>query len=123
MPVPTITPSPTASAPVVEDTSANGKKELFDATNEATIAAAGGAVPGGEAFIDALINAGFDVAAMQLTPDKTAINLDADNVQFSVLIEGDCLIGQYGNVGYQSVVLPALSSGLCLIGKTRPINW
>ena len=125
MPVPSVSPSPSASAsaPVVEDTSATGKKPLFDETNAATIAAAEGASPGGEAFIDGLINAGFDVAAMQVTPDKTAINLDADNVQFSVLVEGECLVGQYGNVGYQSTILPALSTGLCLIGNTRPINW
>ena len=52
-----------------------------------------------------------------------AIDLFADNVQFSVLIGGECIIGQDGNVGYQSTVLPVLSSGSCLVGKTRPITW
>ena len=124
MPLPTSSPSASASVtPDAPDTSATGQKTTFDETNNATIAAAGGANPGGRAFVDALVAAGFDKAAMQLTPDKTAINLDADNIQFSVLIGEDCLVGQYGNVGYQSAVLPVLSTGKCLVGTTRAIVW
>lgn len=119
--VPTSTPSASASA--APDDSAAGQKQRFDEVNAVTIAAAGGGNPGGRAFIDGLVAAGFDKAAMQVTPDTTAISLDADNVQFSLLIGPDCLIGQYGNVGYQSAVLPVLSTGACLIGNTRPINW
>jgi hypothetical protein len=123
MPVPSITPSPSASVSAAPDSSAAGRKGLFDDINEATAAAAGGSNPGGRAFVDALVAAGFDRAQMQVTYDKTAISLDADNVQFSVLIGSDCLIGQFGNVGYQSTIQPALSTGACLIGKTRPIDW
>ena len=123
MPLPTSSPSASASAPAEPDSSATGQKATFDETNNATIAAAGGANPGGRAFVDALVAAGFDKAAMQLTPDKTAINLDADNIQFSVLIGEDCLVGQYGNVGYQSTVLPVLATGKCLVGTTRAIDW
>jgi hypothetical protein len=123
MPLPTTTTTPSAIASAPPDTSATGQKPLFDLTNNATISLANGANPGGRAFIDSLVAAGFDRTQMQLTPDKTAINLDADNVQFSVLVEGECLVGQYGNVGYQSTVLPALSTGTCLIGNTRPIDW
>ena len=123
MPLPSTSPSASASAPAAPDNSAAGQKQRFDETNAATLEAAGGANPGGRAFIDGLVAAGFDKAAMQVTPDKTAINLDADNVQFSVLIGEDCLVGQFGNVGYQSAVLPALSTGACLVGNTRPIDW
>ena len=123
MPLPTSSPSASSSASAAPDTSAAGQKALFDSTNNATLTAAGGANPGGRAFVDALVAAGFDKAAMQLTPDKTAINLDADNIQFSVLIGADCLVGQYGNVGYQSTVLPVLSTGKCLVGTTRAIDW
>ena len=123
MPLPTSSPSASASASAAPDFSAFGQKQLFDDTNAATLAAAGGSNPGGRAFIDALVAAGFDRAAMQVTPDTTAINLDADNVQFSILIDQDCLVGQYGNVGYQSTVLPVLSTGACLVGNTRPIDW
>lgn len=123
MPVPSVTPSSSASASAAPDDSAAGQKALFDETNEATAEAAGGANPGGRAFVDALVAAGFDRSQMQVTFDKTAISLDADNVQFSVLIDSDCLIGQFGNVGYQSTIQPQLSTGACLIGNTRPIDW
>jgi hypothetical protein len=123
VPVLSSSPSPTAPASAAPDGSASGQRALFDLTNTATAELAGGANPGGRAFVDGLVAAGFDKTAMQVTPDKTAINLDADNVQFSVLIEGECLIGQFGNVGYQSVILPVLSTGACLVGNTRPIDW
>ena len=123
MPLPSTSPSPSASASAAPDNSAVGQKQRFDETNAATLEAAGGANPGGRAFIDGLVAAGFDKAAMQVTPDKTAISLDADNVQFSVLIGEDCFVGQFGNVGYQSAVLPVLSTGACLVGTTRPIDW
>ena len=123
MPLPTTTASPSASASAPPDTSAAGQKALFDLTNNATVSLADGANPGGRAFIDSLVAAGFDKASMEVTSDKTAINLDADNIQFSVRIGDECLVGQYGNVGYQSSVLPALASAGCLIGTTRPIDW
>ena len=122
-PMPLPSSSPSASASAAPDTSAAGQLPLFDLTNNATISLADGSNPGGRAFIDSLVAAGFDKTAMQLTPDKTAINLDADNIQFSVLIGADCLVGQYGNVGYQSAVLPVLSTGKCLVGTTRAIDW
>lgn len=120
MPVPTKTPSASPSAP--DPNSAEARLPAFDGANAATIAAADGH-PAGRAFIDGLVAAGFDKAAMQLTPDTTAIGLAADNVQFSVQIGDDCLVGQFGNVGYHSVILPAIDAVGCLIGTTRPINW
>lgn len=120
MPVPTEEPSATASA--APDDSAVGQRRLFDTTNNATVARLGTAALGRD-FIDALIEAGFDKGAMQLTPDATAIGLTADNIQFSVQIDDDCLVGQYGNVGYASAILPAVSTAGCLIGNTRPIDW
>ena len=120
MPVPTVEPSATPSA--APDDSAEGRRQLFDVTNNETVTRLGSAV-GGRDFIDALVTAGFDKSAMQLTPDATAIGLTADNIQFSVLIEDDCLVGQYGNVGYASAILPAVSTAGCLIGNTRPIDW
>ena len=116
-----------SSAPIVVDTeftpggSASDNKAHFDAI--AGKVSAANRTPRGVLFVDALAAGGFDKAAMEVTFDKTAIDLFADNVQFSVLIGGECIIGQDGNVGYQSTVLPVLSSGSCLVGKTRPITW
>jgi hypothetical protein len=120
MPVPTQEPSSSASA--APDDSAEGQRRLFDTTNNATVTRLGSDVRGRD-FIDALVDAGFDKSAMQLTADTTAIGLKADNIQFSVQIGSDCLVGQYGNVGYASAVLPAVSTAGCLIGNTRPIDW
>jgi hypothetical protein len=60
---------------------------------------------------------------MELTPDRTAADLAADNIQFSVRIGDECLLGQFGNTGYVSAVGDVLSTGRCLVGKTRPIDW
>jgi len=79
---------------------------------------------GGQAIIDNLIDAGFDVATMQVTPDKTAVmRIDADSIQFSVLTSDQCLIGQTSPRGYHSIIGPEVSEGICLSGKTRPIDW
>ncbi len=43
---------------------------------------------------------------MQVTADRTTVDLQADSVQFAVLFEGECLVGQYGPAsgGYHSAV-------------------
>ena len=118
---PTKTPEVTPSAtPTIDPDSPEARLELFDETNEATVAS--GKI-GGRDFIDALVAAGFDKTAMQLTPDKTAVGLDADNIQFSVKLDDVCLVAQFGNIGYHSAILPTIDVAGCLIGTTRPINW
>ena len=79
----------------------------------------------GRDFIDALSAAGFDKSQMQVTADRTTVDLQADSVQFSVLLQGECLVGQYGPAsgGYHGAVRPALGTGACLVGETRPIDW
>ena len=117
-------PSSTPTAePIVyhPEGSAEDNLAYFDLTNETLIESAG--TPNGRQFIDALIAAGFVKADMEVTEDKTAINLGADSVQFSVRFQSECLIGQFGNVGYGSTILPLLSTGKCLVGRTRPIDW
>lgn len=103
---------------------AEQNKPFFDYTNRQTIALAKGA-PVGQSFIDALVAGGFDRNAMQLTPDTTAADLQADSIQFSVQIGEQCLIGQWGtgSNGYRSEVAPVIPGIGCLIGKTRPIDW
>lgn len=77
----------------------------------------------GRAIIDDLVGAGFVKKDMEITPDKTSIGLAAWNIEFSVKMNGTCLIGQTGNVGFQSFAAPLLASGKCLIGLTRKIDW
>jgi hypothetical protein len=128
---PAPTPTPT-SAPSTEPTtpaepeidlegSANDNLAYFDQV-AADLVAAGGALDG-RAWIDALAAAGYPKGDMEVTPDRTAINGAADNIQFSVRLNGSCLIGQYGNIGYASTTAQLLSTGRCLVGATRPIDW
>ncbi|MCM3614501.1 hypothetical protein M3672_08615 [Microbacterium enclense] len=79
----------------------------------------------GRAYIDALTAAGFDKGAMQVTPDESTIGNAAESIEFSVRIGDDCLVGQVGpSIGDPvTAALPGLSSGGCLIGQTRSIDW
>jgi hypothetical protein len=130
-PVPTPTPTTTSSAsaspepepdPEIDlEGTARDNHEFFDLINADLIA--GGGTLDGRAFIDNLVAAGYPKADLEVTPDRTAINIAADNIQFSVRLNGTCLIGQYGNIGYASTTADVLSTGRCLVGQTRPIDW
>ncbi|GAB3404873.1 hypothetical protein GCM10027515_17480 [Schumannella luteola] len=126
-PQPSTSPKPSSSssapaAPKLDPTGdADDNKAYFDSVNEKLVAAGGDL--GGRTFIDTLVKAGFDKAAMEVTADTTAVGLKADNIQFSVKLGTTCLIGQYGNIGYHSTTALAMDTGKCLIGATRPIDW
>lgn len=121
----TATPMPTPTAPLAlrPELSASENLAFFDSVNAAVVAA--NAEAGGRDFIDALVAAGFDKAAMEVTADRTTVDLDADSVQFAVRFQDECLVGQYGpkSGGYHGAVRPALGTGDCLVGETRPIDW
>lgn len=118
---PTATPS-RAPAYVSGGTTAINKA-FFDSVNAQTVQAAGGS-PEGPAFIAALRAAGFPADVMEVTPDITTVGVKADSIQFSVKMSDACLVGQWGAVvGYVSVAAPILSTGKCLIGQTRTIDF
>lgn len=79
----------------------------------------------GRAYIDALVAAGFDKAAMQVTSDESTIGNAAESIEFAVRVGEECLVGQVGpSIGDPvTTILPGLSSGGCLIGRTRAIDW
>ena len=79
----------------------------------------------GRAYVDALVAAGFDKAAMQVTRDESTVGNPAESIQFSVLWKGECLIGQVGPATGDPVAVVArpLEGGSCLVGNTRPIDW
>ncbi|SFR76284.1 hypothetical protein SAMN05428970_2043 [Agromyces sp. CF514] len=134
-PSPEPTPSPSTSRPqpsgeataepvgLHPDLPAADNLPYFDQVNQKVVAANGAAA--GRDFIDALVAAGFDKAAMQVTSDQTSLGEPADSVQFAVAFNDECLVGQYGpkSGGYHGVVQPALGTGGCLVGQTRPIDW
>jgi hypothetical protein len=118
---PSVTASPTPKPVYLPDGTAEQNKAYFDSINGALIAS--NASVDGKTIVNTLVAAGFDKAAMQVTPDKTSIGATADSILFSVHIGDSCLLGQRGAGGYSSSIGPALAGGSCLVGKTRTINW
>ena len=127
-PAPTTSKTPTASAtptptdapdpePVLGGT-ATENKPFFDWINQELIAS--GVALNGAAFIDSLVGAGYPREAMEVTPDVTSINIPADNIVFSIRFGDECLLGQWGNIGYTSGIATVLSTGRCIVGTERP---
>ncbi len=118
----TATPTPTAPA-LVPDGSAADNLPAFTAVMD-QVWASDDKVKG-RAYIDALIDAGFDKSDMQVTNDETSVGNAADSIEFAVLWGQECLVGQVGpsTKTPTAVVLPELPDGGCLIGTTRPIDW
>ncbi len=75
-----------------------------------------------DALVGVLINAGFDAAAMEVTPEYTAIGLAADSVIVSVRVGDECLIGQVFADRVASTIAAPLGTGRCLVGETHPIG-
>lgn len=103
--------------------SAAQNQAYFDSVITAALAADANAA--GRSYIDALVAGGFDKTTMQVTSDTTTMGVAADSIQFSVIVNDECLIGQNGpsSGGYHSVVAPLLATGTCLVGATRQIDW
>lgn len=120
----TATPAPTETGPpaLVPDGSAKQNLDYFDSVNLELEKDTKG-MPLGRDIVDNLVAAGFKKSRMEITPDRTAIDLAADTIEFTVRIDDNCLFGQFGDFDYRSVVLPVLDTGKCLVGKTRTISW
>lgn len=122
---PTATPSaePAPDPTLAPKLSASENLDYFDFVAAGVLKA--NASAGGASFIDALITGGFDKKTMEVTFDRTHVDLAADSIQFSVRINDECLIGQTGPAtkGYHSMVADVLGSGTCLVGGTRQIDW
>ncbi|MBU4466432.1 MAG: hypothetical protein KKH75_11365, partial [Actinobacteria bacterium] len=68
----------------------------------------------GRAYVDALVAAGFDKTAMQVTNDTSTVGDPAESIQFSVRWGSECLVGQVGpTIGTPvTAVLPVLGGGV-----------
>ena len=115
---PTPTPTPTPTPEAIVDGTAAENQEFFDTVNRELIAS--GTALNGAAFVDNLVSHGYDRAVMEVTPDTTAIGVAADNIVFTIRFADSCLLGQWGNIGYTSLVTDIPSTGRCLIGTPRP---
>jgi hypothetical protein len=81
------------------------------------------ATPNGQQLVENLVAAGFAKADMEITPDATIGKEAAGSIQFSVRINGSCLVGQTGEAGYNALAAPLLGTGKCLVGTTRTIDF
>jgi hypothetical protein len=117
-PAPSSTPEPPHELDLAG--TAEDNRLYFADVNKATIKSGN---RDGRSFIDNLVKAGFPKEAMEVTPDRTTVNADVDQLFFSVRINGTCLIGQYGGGKYKTSTGPLLADGKCLIGNTRDIDW
>lgn len=122
-PSPGATPTTPPEPALVSDGTAEDNLPLF-ASVTATVWATEARVTG-RAYVDALTAAGFDKASMQVTQDLSTVGNAAESIQFSVRWGDQCLIGQVGPATGDpvAVVVPVLAEGMCLVGKTRPIDW
>ncbi|MGN8552682.1 UNVERIFIED_CONTAM: hypothetical protein OHV15_08860 [Microbacterium sp. SLM126] len=122
------TPSPDPSSPAAEpelvpDGNAYDNLPLFTAVTERVWASPDRVA--GRAYVDALVAAGFDKSAMEVTADLTTIGNPVESIQFSVLWGQQCLVGQVGPTTGDpvTVVMPVVPEDGCLIGETRAIDW
>ena len=117
-----VTPEDVAPALVADGTAADNLG-YFDSVVTAVLATEPN--PVGRSYIDALVAAGFDKSAMEVTSDTTTKGEPVDSIQFSVRITDECIVGQNGpsSGGYHSIVAPTLATGTCLVGATRQIDW
>jgi len=117
------TPSPTPEPTLNLSGTARQNFAYFNKVGHALLDHNAAANANGRTIVDYFVQAGFPKKDMEVTPDKTSIGLAAWNIEFSVKFGKSCIIGQAGNVGFNSFVAPVVSTGTCLIGTTRKIDW
>jgi hypothetical protein len=127
MPTPTqsATTAPTPTAPaapaLIEGGTAAENQPYFDQLNLAYFTQYGTGESAG--IVENLAGGGFRKQDMQVTADRTAIDLAVDSIVVSVRLKGECLIGAFQpSFGYKSTIAPLLGTGDCLIGTTVPIQ-
>ncbi|MGF3055348.1 DUF6993 domain-containing protein [Microbacterium sp. YY-01] len=77
------------------------------------------------AYVDALVEAGFDRSHMEMTHDISTVQYPAESFQVAVRwSDGQCLMGQMGPSTGDPVtaVMPQMAEGNCLIGETPPVG-
>lgn len=87
-----------------------------------TKAGAGSGLLGSLDAVAALEEAGFTRENMEVTSDRTKLELAAESTTIVVIIDGECAMGQWSNSWYSSSVEPLLASGTCLLGDTLSLD-
>jgi hypothetical protein len=117
---PTPHPTPTVDPELVVGGTAGQNRPFFEFVIGGLLEST--PAPSSLGVIDALVAAGFDRAAMQVTADTTRVGNPADSILFSVLIDGQCLLGQVAQGAFESQLADVLGSGRCLVGRTLSLD-
>ena len=73
-------------------------------------------------LVEALVEAGYSLEDIELTPDKSLTERPADSTALALRFGEECLIAQWGSNWYASAVEPLLASDTCLLGKTVSLD-
>lgn len=119
-PTPTPTPTPTVDPELVIGGTAGQNRPFFEFVIDRLLVTT--AAPSSLGVIEALVSAGFDRAAMQVTPDTTRVGEPADSILVSVLIDGQCLLGQVAQGAFETQLADVLGSGRCMVGRTLSLD-
>ena len=114
-------PTPAPDPELVPAGDATANLAYFDFVNRELIATT--TTPNGQQIVENLVAAGFAKTDMEITPDTTVGKEAVGSIQFSVRINGSCLVGQTGEAGYNAIAAPLLGTGKCLVGATRAIDF
>ena len=76
----------------------------------------------GLAVVEALRDAGFASADLELTRDTSLIQLPVDSITVAVRFGDACVISQWGSDWYVSQVEPILVTEKCLVGETVSLD-
>lgn len=71
---------------------------------------------------DTLVAAGFDRSTLQVTEHATRVGSRADSILFSILIDGQCLLGQVADGAVTTSIGDVLGTGKCLVGRTASLD-
>lgn len=118
-PTSTLTPEPDPE--FIEGGTAGQNRPFFEFVLEGVLTE--NPAPTSRLVVDSLVGAGFDKAAMEVTADTTPVGDRADSILISVLIDGQCLIGQIIDSELTSQLTDVLGTGRCLVGRTVSIDW
>ncbi|MDO4241483.1 MAG: hypothetical protein Q4C71_03015 [Microbacteriaceae bacterium] len=115
-----------AEAKLVPGGSAADNEPFFAKVTQDYVA--GGGSFDGVSIVNAYVAAGFNKAHMQITPDKTRVlHNAADSIFFAVRYGDSCLMSQFvpGDRSFVVKREPSVApeKNVCIIGKTRPIDW
>lgn len=117
---PTPTPTPTEDPERVVDGTAGQNRPYVEFIIGGLVSS--NPQPASLEIIDTLVAGGFDRAAMQVTADTTRVGSRADSILFSILIGGQCLLGQVADGAVTTSLGDVLGTGRCLVGRTVSLD-